>query len=56
MIEPEIEPSPPRTTMATTSNDFTNVNMLGLRYRKCEPYRAPATPASAEPITNAFTL
>ena len=30
--EPVIEPRPPRTTMATTSNDFTNVNIVGLRY------------------------
>ena len=32
MMEPEIDPSPPNTTMATTSNDLMNMNMVGLRY------------------------
>src|ERR1700741_1167557 len=40
-IDPEIDPSPPRTTMATTSNDFTNVNMPGMKKKQQGPIQRP---------------
>ena len=32
MIEPEIEPRPPRTTITTRSNERMNMNAVGFRY------------------------
>ena len=54
--DPVTEPSPPSTTITTTSIERMKVNMRGVARRIAWTMRPPASPAYAAEMTNARTL